>query len=289
LINEGMYTIYACEGPFTRNNLENKAYGTVSIILKKPFVSATTSQSTVAQGDHIYISGTAEGKPKQGVQIWIFGEKSCLIKTTQVNPNASFSLTLIQQETKTLDLGVYFVIVQHPMMNNEFDVYLDTDKQNVLSNYPKKGTELFSIVGPTRKKGAEAAMVLIDAISNSNIDDTYTKLQFLVMKPEIRFDPIGDKSKGEKFSITAVTNLAVDDEVLFQVYSSMFEAKLNQKMPHGEFHGATGTVKVLRGNSGLNKLVFDVDASTFPPEEYLVIANAVNQDANASILFNIKE
>ena len=289
LINEGMYTIYACEGPFTRNNLENKAYGTASIILKKPFVSATASQSTVAQGDHIYISGTAEGEPKQGVQIWIFGENRCLIKTTQVNPNASFSLILTQQEIKTLDLGVCFVIVQHPMMNNEFDVYLDTDKQNVLSNYPKKGTELFSIVGPQSIKGAEAAMALIDAINNPNIDDTYTKLQFLIEEPIITIDTIGDKHIGVKFPIIAYTNLAVDDEVLFQVYSSTIESMLDKKIFHGEFPGVSGTVKVLKGDSGWNKLVFNCDTSSFPPEEYVVIANAVNQNASTTILFTISE
>jgi hypothetical protein len=289
LMNAGTYTVFACEGPFIRNNLENKAYATVSIILKKPFLSATASHSVVAQGDVIYITGTAEGEPKQGVQIWIFGEDNCLIKTRQVNVDSSFSLGITGSETKKMDAGQYFVIVQHPMMNNEFDVYLDADKQNVLSNYPKKGTELFSIVGQKRKTGAEAALELINAISNPNIDDTYTKLQFLVEKPVIAIDIIGDMHFGAKFTITAQTNLAVDDEVLFQVYSSMFEAKLYQKMPPGEFSGISGTVKVLRGDSGLNKLEFYVDASTFSPGKYIVIANAVSQDANARILFNIKE
>jgi hypothetical protein len=243
----------------------------------------------VAQGDPIYISGTAEGNPKHGVQIWIFGENSCQLKTASVNSNASFSIEITQSETKKMDIGQYFVIIQHPMMNNEFDIYLDVDKQNVLSNYPKKGTKLFSITGPKSKTGAEAAMVLIDEISKSNVDDIYTKLQFLVEKPIITIDGIGDMHIGDKFTITAQTNLAIDDEVLFQVYSSMYEMKHNQKILGGEFSGVTGTVKVLRGDSGLNKLAFNVDASTFRPEEYIVHANAVNQDASTSILFNIKE
>ena len=64
------------------------------------------------------------------------------------------------------------------------------------------------------------------------------------------------------------TNLAVDDEVLVQVYSSSF--KPTQKSQSGEFSGATGTVKVTKGDSGMNKISFDVDSSTFKPDEYIV-------------------
>jgi hypothetical protein len=150
------------------------------------------SQSTIAQGDRIYIRGTAEGEPKQGVQIWIFGDNICLQKIVSVNTDSSFSFELSRSDTEKLDPGQYFVVVQHPMMNNEFAIYLDSAKQNVLSDYPKNGTELFSIDGPRSKKGADAAMALVEAINNPNIDDTYTKLQFLIEKPVIRFDPIGD-------------------------------------------------------------------------------------------------
>ena len=49
-LDAGTYTIYAVSQPYTKDNLGMAAYGTVSIIIKKPFVSATASQSTVAQG-----------------------------------------------------------------------------------------------------------------------------------------------------------------------------------------------------------------------------------------------
>ncbi len=83
------------------------------------------------------------------------------------------------------------------------------------------------------------------------------------------------------------TNLAVDDEVLFEVYSSSFQP--TQKSQDSGFSGATGTVKVTKGDSGLNKLSFDVDASTFKPDEYLVKATAVLQDATGTSLFNVLE
>ncbi|MDO9324767.1 MAG: beta-propeller domain-containing protein, partial [Methanoregula sp.] len=60
----------------------------------------------------------------------------------------------------------------------------------------------------------------------------------------ITIDPIGDRYVGEKFTITGRTNLAPDDEMLVQVYSSSF--KPTQKSQSGEFSGSTGTVRASR-------------------------------------------
>ena len=50
-LREGIYTLYAIEGPFSSDSLEGKAFGTVSIIIKKPFISCTVSHPTIAQGE----------------------------------------------------------------------------------------------------------------------------------------------------------------------------------------------------------------------------------------------
>jgi len=42
-LDAGTYTIYAVSRPNDKNHLENAAYGTVSIIIKRPFVPATSS------------------------------------------------------------------------------------------------------------------------------------------------------------------------------------------------------------------------------------------------------
>jgi len=73
-LDAGTYTVYAVSEPEDANTLQDVAYGTVSINIKTPFVSATASQSTVAQGDPVYITGTAEGQPALGVNIWILGK-----------------------------------------------------------------------------------------------------------------------------------------------------------------------------------------------------------------------
>jgi PGF-CTERM protein len=298
-LDAGTYTIYAVSQPHDAQTLANSAFGTVSIIIKKPFVSATASQSTVAQGDKIFITGTAEGNPV-GVKIWILGKNYPQdvngVVDESVNTDASFKYEVKQATTKTMYPGQYFVVVQHPMQNNVFDVKPDPSAistsavVNVLNmqlnaGTSTTGTKVFTLLGAGSLQGSDAAEALVQGINDPNVDDTYTKLQFLVEVPVIRIDAIGDKHVGDKFTITAATNLAVDDEVLVQVYSSSF--KPTQKSQSGEFSGATGTIKVTKGDSGMNKLSFDVDSSTFKPDEYIVTEDAILQTCTATALFNV--
>jgi len=300
-LDAGTYTIYAVATPNNAadQNLQNAAFGTVSIIIKKPFVSATASQSTVAQGDKIFISGTAEGQPTLGVRIWVLGKNYPTapgdVKTQSVNADASFKYEIGQAVTKPMYPGQYFVVVQHPMQNNVFDIDITTNN-GVTQVYNKQtntgtGTALsqtiFTLLGPSSLQGSDAAEALVQGINSPNVDDTYTKLQFLVEVPVIRIAPVGDKHVGDKFTILAATNLAVDDDVLVQVYSSSF--KPTQKSQSGEFSGATGTVKVTKGDSGMNQISFDVDSSTFKPDEYIVTEDAILQVATGTALFNVLE
>jgi PGF-CTERM protein len=301
-LDAGTYTVYGVSQPVDRNHLGDASYGTVSIIIKKPFVSATASQSTVAKGDRLYITGTAEGNPSPGVAIWILGKNYAFYQTEAVNSDSSFKYEVKQEDTKTLTSGQYFVVVQHPMANNQFDIDLDPSRSGRLEgaetvwvkneilndlNTDQSGTRLFVINGAGALQGSDAAEALVQAINDPNGDDTYTQLQFLIEEATISIVPIGDKYVGDKFTIRGVTNLAVDDEVLMQVYSSSF--KPTSKSQSGEFSGATGTVKVVKGETGLNAFSFDVDASTFKPDEYIVTAEAVIQEATGTALFNVLE
>ena len=65
------------------------------------------------------------------------------------------------------------------------------------------GTKVFTLLGAGSLQGSDAAEALVQGINDPNVDDTYTKLQFLVEVPVIRIDPIGDKHVGDKFTITA--------------------------------------------------------------------------------------
>lgn len=297
-LDAGTYTIYAVSQPNDKSHLANAAYGTVSIIIKKPFVSATASQSTVAKGDRVYITGTAEGDPGS-VYIWIMGKNYATKNSASVNADSSFKYEVKQEATKDLTSGQYFVVVQHPMQNKAFDIDLYTLTDATVNNrgfvYNRilqqagqtDATKIFKLLGAGSLQGSDAAEALAEGINNANVDDTYTKLQFLVEEPTITIDTIGDKHVGDKFTITAKTNLAVDDEILVQVYSSSF--KPTMKSQSGEFSGASGTVKVTKGDSGYNKISFDVDSSTFKPDEYIVTEEAVLQTATGTALFNVLE
>jgi len=300
-LDAGTYTVFAVSSPTDKGDLNSQtAYGTVSIIIKKPFVSATVSQSTVAKGDPIYIRGTAEGQPTDGVQIWVLGKNYETVDTETVNSDSSFEYEIDDATTDGMSSGQYFVVVQHPMQDDEFNVLftaadtncIDTngDSHTVSGGYVYDNincNEAFKLTGTSRLQGSDAAEALVDAINSANIDDTYTKLQFLVEEPVIQIDTIGDRHVGDKFTITAQTNLAVDDEILVEIYSSSF--KPTQKSQSGEFSGATGTVLVTKGDTGMNKISFDVDASTFKPDEYIVTETGVLYGTTGTALFNVLE
>jgi PGF-CTERM protein len=299
-LDAGTYTIYGVSKPYDKQPtlLAKAAYGTVSIIIKKPFVSATASQSTVAQGDRIFITGTAEGQP-QSVAIWIMGKNFANRDTETVNSDSTFKYEVKQEVTKSLYSGQYFVVVQHPMMNNVYDIDMcptNPVDQVYVCDFAVGASggsgitgpvSVFKLKGSGALQGSDAAEALVTAINQPYIDDTYTKLQFLIEQPIITIVPIGDKHVGDKFTINALTNLAVDDEILVQVYSSSF--KPTQKSQSGEFSGATGTVKVTKGETGMNSIKFDVDSSTFKPDEYIVTEDAVIQEATGTALFNVLE
>jgi|GEM_PF-200917 len=292
-LDAGTYTVYAVSGPNNAQNLANVAYGTVSIIIKKPFISATASQSTVAQGDKLFVTGTAEGKPQTGIAIWILGKNYAQRVTQSVNSDASFSYEITTATTALMDAGQYFVVAQHPMQNQVFDIAMCPGSTTTVCNLQQgaagaANSMIFTLLGAGSLQGTDAAEALVQGINSPNVDDTYTKLVFLVEVPSIRIDPVGDRHVGDKFTITATTNLAVDDDVQMTVVSSSF--KPTQKSQSGEFSGASGTVKVTKGDTGLNKISFDVDASTFKPDEYIVTANRILLPAaTATALFNVLE
>ncbi|MGA2120935.1 MAG: hypothetical protein ABSG49_02690 [Methanoregula sp.] len=110
----------------------------------------------------------------------------------------------------------------------------------------------------------EAAVNLIEFLNKSGIDDTYTKLQFLIEELIIRIDPISLKKIGEKFIITGQTNLAVDNEVLVEVMPRI--------VPHSAeaYFGIRGATKIIKGDAGLNTFSFAVELADTKPGEYII-------------------
>jgi PGF-CTERM protein len=256
--------------------------------LEKPYVEATASLNVVARGDLLYIRGTAEGKPRNGVAIWIIGKNFVSYTTERVNSDRTFEHEVRGATTSDMFSGQYFVVVQHPMYNDRFDVYPDsaTNPQYVLGSFPIRGTELFKLAGADSFQGRDAAEALINALNSAMVDDTYTKLQFLVEEAKVTINPIGEQTVGSKFEITGTTNLDYGgNDLLVEVTSSSFAP--TAKDQSGAFSGATGTVPITQGSDGLNKWSFIVDAATFRPDEYIVRVSGVTVDVVDTAIFPV--
>jgi len=146
-------------------------------------ITATVSPSTVVQGGKIFINGTAEGQPSS-VAIWILGKNFAFRQTETVNVDGSFSYEVTQQTTQYLYSGLYFVVVQHPMMNGVYDIDIcpaGTGTDVYVCDY--SGTtpvSVFKLSGPGSLQGSDAFEALVTAIHQPYIDDTYTKAQFQI-------------------------------------------------------------------------------------------------------------
>jgi hypothetical protein len=183
-LDAGTYSIYAVSKPETKDRFNDlTTYGNVSIIYKKPFITGEISPASVSKGQPFTVSGVAEGIPPE-VQVWIIGDNYVFNTTTPVNPDASFTFNGDKQLSGILPKGQCYLIVQHPMMNNQFDIDISGDY--VRSLQPNNNTNLFRIKGPGSLQGSDAADALIAAISDQETNDRtytsdmYTMVPFLV-------------------------------------------------------------------------------------------------------------
>jgi hypothetical protein len=92
----------------------------------------------------------------------------------------------------------------------------------------------------------------------------------------IKIDPISNKNIGDKFSITAITNLPAGNEVRCEISS------MNIPLKNTSYESAI--VPVISGVNGLNKTVIDIDSSEIIPNQYsngefIIIERAIRENA----------
>lgn len=204
-LEAGTFTIYAVSAPKNKNDLSDAAYGTAVIMIKteKPTVSATVSQSNIIKGNPLLITGTATGNPSQGVAIWIIGPGVTSSATHSGNINylnrvtvqpdstGKFSYEIDSATTSTMGSGIGYVIVQHPMYNNAFDVFLIDGwgyrLANKMNSYPPGAVvKLVNLAVPYKGGGVigpDAEWALTEGLKDPNVDDIYTEMQFSVVEP----------------------------------------------------------------------------------------------------------
>ena len=282
-VDAGSYTIYAVATPNNRDNLRSAKYATASVIIKKPFVTANASAAVVAKGDELKITGVAEGKPSN-LAVWLFGTNLYLAETATVKDDGTYSYTVSRGTTQNLATGQYFAVVQHPMYNGLFDV-AEVVEGGVTRVYDTSGN-FFIAAGPGRLQGSDAATALVNLINGANIDDTYTKLSFVVEDASITIADIADKNVGDTFDVTGTTNLAAGDNLLVTILSSSFQP--TDKSQASGFSGVSGTTKVIKGEQG-NMFNFTVDAAQFQPDSYEVKVESVEAASSSTATFNVVE
>jgi hypothetical protein len=183
MLDAGSYTVYAVSAPKTGDQLAGTPYGTTSIIIKKPYISANISSLNVVKGRPFTVTGIAEGIPPE-VQVWIFGDNYVFTTKTPVNSNASFTFNGDATTSEKLPAGQNYLIVQHPMADNQFDFVVSGDYVRDLKL--NNGTDLFKISDSGSLQSSDAADALITAISNQDAhdatltNDTYTLIPFQV-------------------------------------------------------------------------------------------------------------
>ena len=177
-VDAGTYTIYAVSQPKAKDQLNGVSSANVGIILKKPFITAEISSSSISKGQTFTVKGTAEGDPPS-VQIWIIGDNYVFNTTTPVNPDASFTFHGDTQLSGKLPKGQCYLIVQHSMQNNMFDIVVSGDYVRTLQG--NNGMNLFRIKGAGSLQGNDATEALLAALSDpKNGDDTFTVIPFIV-------------------------------------------------------------------------------------------------------------
>lgn len=264
------------------------------ILITLPASSVTLSPGnsfagapTIANGDPVFIRGIATGHPSNGLQIWLLGYNYVKIASVSTNSDNTYEFELKSAGTRNLAPGQYYVLVQHPMMDAAFDIYYDNSKGSVINRQLGTGTSIFQLTGTGSLQTPDGANALMRAINSQNIDDTFATTSFIIGNPRVLINPIMDHHLSDKFTITGSTNLAAGNKLLVEITSSSF--KPSQKSQIGEFSGSSGTVTIEPGSGGMNRWSFDVDASTFKTDEYLVKVSGTTNEVTGSAAFLILE
>jgi hypothetical protein len=184
-VSNGDYTIYAISQPKTKDQLGPNA-ANVQIILKKSFITAKISPLPVVKGQPFTVTGTASNNPSE-IQIWMIGDTYGFTTKNPVHSDCSFNFTGFAVMSENLPAGQYYLFVQHPMANDQFDIVVSDDYY--VTNRINNGTKLFRFAGAGHLQGSDAADALIKAFGDPMVEDTYIVIPFQVTDTGNLSDP----------------------------------------------------------------------------------------------------
>ncbi|MDO9522888.1 MAG: PGF-CTERM sorting domain-containing protein [Methanocorpusculum sp.] len=287
-LDAGTYTIYAAASalPVTFAFDSDSVYESTSVALKQPFLTATAASSTVAQGDKIKITGTAEAATQ--VMYYIFGTNKFASATISVDDDGSYSKEIA---TDNFAAGQYFVVIQHPMYDGWFNIgpvpaVLPATgfdiTENTLGPYTLGTTVLFNTV---ERQSANAAEALCVAMDSQNIDDIYVKLTFIVAQPTLTMNSVSDVTKGSALKVSGTSNLKEGTIVTVDVLSTAFTAVDKSTVSSASF--ITLTTKVVKGADGVNTWEVTFDTTGLNVDTYTI--RAITDDLSTSTTVKVLE
>ncbi|WP_319578491.1 DUF3821 domain-containing protein [uncultured Methanospirillum sp.] len=286
-LDAGTYTIYAVPSPVSRNNLGSVPYQTISLTLRRPYVTLKPQETEVAKGDSITLTGMSSGIGRGSVAVWIFGRNYFRYDQASVERDGYFEYEIPASQTGDMVAGQYVVIIQHPMTNGEFDIWPDGQRQLVLGRYPYSGSPIFRVGGPGALMGSDAANALISALNSAYIDDTYTRWDIRVMSPKITLDSSSLRQDADgPVVIRGTTNLGAGKRLLIEVSDNRFAP--TRKDLREDSYGFSGTAEILDGK-GERQFSLTVPQGRLAPGEYRVMVQAVESEATASGLLTVTQ
>ena len=265
-LDAGTYTIYVSTankaGAFKAADL--KPYTTVSVNLKQPFLTAELKTSVVALGSDLVVTGTAESASE--VMVYIFGTNKFVNLTQGVKSDSTYKIEF-DVEAAGLDAGQYFVVIQHPMYNEVFNIapLAEGIVLNITGDATVSGDV---IIKEDERQTANAAEALCQALDTQNIDDIYVKATFIVAAPTATMNPVpSEVAKGTKLTVSGTTNLAPGEIITVEMLSTAFAAVPKESVNAASFIALTtkvqddGTWEVTFDTTGLNLDEYTVQAT----------------------------
>ena len=310
----GTYTIHANLKPYgfikssTPGTEAYKDHLSHEISLTDLSIHARFSESNnglFAQGDNLYSYWVARGTPND-IRWYIIGTNFLWagieekLPTTQSNQpagtevsNGEYGFTYPRNFTMEIDPGAYYLIYQHPGVDNRFDVYPNVDSGAF--------TTLQTTFGESANVGSmqsdNAAYTLKELISKSFSDDLYVVSEFTIEEPYIHINQEDTLEIGETLVIQGTTNYAASEKTADGTnVGNTFSLLINRlDFELTEENAAMALQIVPRTEpektipyTGERPFTFEeIDTSTWFEGTYEAVVTNINTGFSSSMIFNV--
>ena len=281
----GTYTVYIANNGSANSVNDLDTYTTVALVLKQPFISVTDAPSVAVKGTDYVVKGTAEATDV--VAYYIFGTNYFKFdnKSTSVE-DGKFTIEIKGGVTDKLDAGQYFMVVQHKMYDDMFNIWANESSGEVFFASTTEAGVLEQakiIFNAKDRQTANAAQALCDNLDSQNIDDMYVKLSFVVAGPQSVINPIPETiAQGEKLTVSGSTNVGAGKIVTVEMLSTAFAAVPKETV------GSASFISLVTKTDENGNWEITFDTTGLNVDEYTVTA-AVDQFGSTTAKVNVVE